>query len=77
MAAGDEPAARLGAGKATLSSTPSVLGKGCTSLKMQKMAGLLVGVVLGAEMWEGSWVRGVPRGSAVAGGAWQGRLSTE
>ena len=63
--------------KMTGSYTPFMLGNGSTSLKIQRMAVLLLGVVLAAEIWERSWVLGFHRGSVVSGGAWQGHLSTE
>jgi len=77
VAAGDEPVAGLNVEKTTDSCTPSMLGNGSTSLKIQRMAVLLLGVVLAAEIRETSWVLGFHRGSAVSGGPWQGHLSTE
>lgn len=54
MAAGDEPIAGLSVEKMTNSYTLSMLGNGSTSLKIQIMAVLLLGVVLAAEIWERS-----------------------
>lgn len=77
MAAGDEPIAGLSVEKMTNSYTLSMLGNGSTSLKIQIMAVLLLGVVPAAEIWERSWVLGFHRGSAVSGRAWQGHLFTD
>lgn len=77
MAAGVEPVAGLNVEKTTGSYTPPMLGNGSTSLQIQIMAELLLGVVLVAEIWERSWVLGFHRGSAVSSGARQGHLSTE
>lgn len=66
MSAGEEPVAGSSVEKTTGSYTPSPLGNGSTSLKIQIMAVVLVGVVLVAEIlgeelgaWLPPWLCGV------------------